>query len=297
MNELESLFYKYGESLLDADERFEAVARLYSGSWSQKHFIAGATGKRIILVEVSGATFGPRPDFVAVRNIPYREVDSLTTSAFLNQKRIFISLRSGGTLNLGLNSLLRTVPGQAHFIGALRSRYEDFKLNSISASESGDESEGVSDLDLKAAREEARQHQRLGMGILAGAFAAVLAAIIWAGITLAMGYQIGWMAIGVGVLVGSAIRFVGRGVDRSFGVAGALLALFGCIFGNVLWAAHIFAQAVQVPLTDALAILVREPSLAFELMLGTFDLSDLTFYTLAAFSGYALAIRNVRPLR
>lgn len=297
MNEFEALFHQHGETLLNAEERFEAVARLYSGSWSQKHFIAGATAMRLVLVEVSGSTFGPRSDFVTVRDIPYREVDSLTTSAFLNQKRIFISLRSGGTLNLGLNSLLRTVPSQARFIGALRSRYEDFKLNSVYASESGDEPEGVRALDLKAAREEARQHQRLGMGILAGAVAVVLAAIIWVGITLAMGYQIGWMAIAVGILVGSAIRLVGRGVDRSFGVAGALLALFGCMFGNVLWAAYIFAQVAQVPLTDTLAILVREPSLAFELMLGTFDLSDVTFYTLAAFSGFALAIRDVRPLR
>ncbi|MGK0390595.1 MAG: hypothetical protein ACI94Y_003353 [Maribacter sp.] len=46
-------------------------------------------------------------------------------------------------------------------------------------------------------------------------------------------YQIGFMAIGVGILVGFDNKFAGKGIDSMFGIIGASFALFGCLLGNL----------------------------------------------------------------
>src|SRR6266702_8306688 len=72
--------------------------------------------------------------------------------------------------------------------------------------------------------------KKLLLGGLAGLAAAIIGAIVWAILTVTTKYQIGWMAIGVGALVGFALR-IGNG-GKLFGILGAFLALFGCILGN-----------------------------------------------------------------
>ena len=52
--------------------------------------------------------------------------------------------------------------------------------------------------------------KKLLLGGLAGLAAAIIGAIIWAVVTVTAKYQIGWMAVGVGVLVGFALR-IGKG--------------------------------------------------------------------------------------
>ena len=46
-----------------------------------------------------------------------------------------------------------------------------------------------------------RSEQNLMLGTIAGAIAALVGASIWAAITVATEFQIGWMAIGVGIMV------------------------------------------------------------------------------------------------
>ena len=46
------------------------------------------------------------------------------------------------------------------------------------------------------------EEQNLLMGTVGGLLAALLGAGIWAGVTVATEYQIGWMAVGIGFLVG-----------------------------------------------------------------------------------------------
>jgi hypothetical protein len=72
--------------------------------------------------------------------------------------------------------------------------------------------------------------KNLLLGGLAGLAAAIVGAVIWAVITVTTDHQIGWMAIGVGALVGFALR-IGNG-GKTFGILGALFALFGCVLGN-----------------------------------------------------------------
>ena len=71
------------------------------------------------------------------------------------------------------------------------------------------------------------------LAIGAGLTAAIVGAAVWAIITITIKYQIGWMAIGVGFLVGFAISYAG-GTGVGFRILGALLALLGCVAGNFL---------------------------------------------------------------
>src|SRR5215472_894450 len=92
-----------------------------------------------------------------------------------------------------------------------------------------------------------RAQQNLAGGALAGLAAALIGAAIWAGITFATNYQIGWMAVGVGFLVGYAIRTIGRGIDRVYGYLGAGLSLLGCAVGNLLTVCAVVSQQQNMP--------------------------------------------------
>jgi hypothetical protein len=136
-----------------------------------------------------------------------------------------------------------------------------------------------------------RNEQNLSMGIVAGAVAALVGAGIWAAITAGTGFQIGWMAVGIGFLVGLTIRAVGKGIDKSFGIAGAVLSLLGCLAGNLFAVSAVLASAEEVSFLDVVSSL--NPSAALELMTLTFSPIDLLFYGIAIYEGYRLSIRQL----
>jgi hypothetical protein len=64
-----------------------------------------------------------------------------------------------------------------------------------------------------------RNHQSFNFALIGGLVAALLSAIIWAVISVFTQYQIGYMAIGVGLIVGYAVKFFGAGIDIKFGAS------------------------------------------------------------------------------
>jgi len=80
------------------------------------------------------------------------------------------------------------------------------------------------------------------LAIAAGAFAAIIGASIWAAITVATGFQIGWIAVGVGILVGFAVRIAGKGETLTFAVIGAIFALVGCLLGNIFTGIYFISE-------------------------------------------------------
>jgi hypothetical protein len=80
------------------------------------------------------------------------------------------------------------------------------------------------------------------MGLVGGTIAMLVGAIVWGVITYFTEYQIGWIAIGVGFLVGAAIRFFGKGKTMIFGISGAVLALIGCLLGNLMFYSGVIAR-------------------------------------------------------
>lgn len=76
---------------------------------------------------------------------------------------------------------------------------------------------------------------------------------------MATKYQIGWMAIGVGFLVGFSVRRFGRGTAKTFGIIGAVSALPGCLLGNLLSACGFIAQSESAPVLDVVFALLGQP--------------------------------------
>lgn len=142
-------------------------------------------------------------------------------------------------------------------------------------------------------QERIRSEQNFPLGILAGSGAAVLGAGVWAVITFVSDYQIGWMAIGVGFLVGWAIRTFGKGVDKRFGFLGAGLALLGCLAGNLFTIAAVIAREETASLMDVLVFLMLNPALDLELLAQTFSPIDLLFYAIALYYGYRYSFRQM----
>jgi hypothetical protein len=126
------------------------------------------------------------------------------------------------------------------------------------------------------------------MAALAGAAASAVSAAVWAGITALTEYQVGFMAIGVGVLVGFAVRFAGRGIDPAFRALGAFLALVGCAAGNLLAACVFFAAAHEVGVERVFEVL--DLDLATHLMRAMFSPMDLLFYAIAVYEAWRLSV-------
>jgi hypothetical protein len=136
-----------------------------------------------------------------------------------------------------------------------------------------------------------RLEQNLPVAVIGGFASAVAGAIIWAMITVATGYQIGYMAVGVGFLVGFAVRFSGKGLDNIYGIIGAAFALFGCLLGNFLSVVGFIAEAEGMDYFEVLTVL----DFAFipDLMIETFSPMDLLFYAIAVYEGYKFSFRQI----
>lgn len=136
------------------------------------------------------------------------------------------------------------------------------------------------------------REQSLPIAVAAGIAAAIVGAVVWAVITVFTEYQIGFMAIGVGILVGFAVR-LGKGVDKIFGVAGALLALFGCVLGNFFSLVGFICKQEKLGLLQTLQSI--EYAKVPALMVSAFSLMDLVFYGIAVYEGYRFSFRQLAP--
>ena len=140
-------------------------------------------------------------------------------------------------------------------------------------------------------RAQLERQQNLPAGIAAGLVAAIAGAIAWAAVTVATKYQIGYMAVGVGFLVGLAVRQFGRGFTRPFAVAGCLLALVGCLLGNLFSACGFISVEKSIPILRILSKL--NPDVVVQLLSATFSPMDLLFYGIALYAGLKYSVRRL----
>ena len=138
--------------------------------------------------------------------------------------------------------------------------------------------------------EQLEDQPNLLMGLIGGAVAMLVGAIVWGAITYFTQYQIGWMSIGVGFLVGLALRFFGKGKTMIFGVSGAVLALIGCLLGNLIFYSGVIAQEESTSFLNILFWLLLNPAALLEVFTIAFDFMDIFFYALAAYAGFSTAM-------
>lgn len=151
----------------------------------------------------------------------------------------------------------------------------------------------VSEYQVQMALDAMRSEQNLVNGIVAGILSSIVGAGLWATITILTDYQIGWIAIGIGYVVGFSIRLAGKGIDPVFGIAGGFLSIVGCALGNLGIISYYVAAQEGMPLLDLLSQL--NPQIAFAMLASTFEVMDAVFYAIAAYFGYKYAFRQVTP--
>jgi hypothetical protein len=83
----------------------------------------------------------------------------------------------------------------------------------------------------------------------------------------------------------------GKGMDKSFGIAGATLSLLGCLTGNLLTVCIGISRHQQIPFFDLLSRL--NPEIVVELMRATFSPMDLLFYGIAVYEGCRFSFRKI----
>jgi hypothetical protein len=127
----------------------------------------------------------------------------------------------------------------------------------------------------------------LALGCMGGLLAAGLGAALWTIISLITHYQIGWMAVGVGFLVGFLVRVFGRGNSPTFGVIGAALALSGCLLGNYLMIGILSARELGIPTIKLLA----DVGVMIALLKVFFHPMDILFYLIALYEGFRFSFK------
>jgi hypothetical protein len=124
------------------------------------------------------------------------------------------------------------------------------------------------------------------LGLIAGGIAMLIGAVVWGAVTYFTKYQIGWMSIGVGFLVGIAIQKFGRGNSILFGIMGAGLALVGCLLGNLFFYGGVIAEAYHANVFEVLMFMLLDPAETVNIFFSAFEVMDLLFYALAVYAGF-----------
>lgn len=138
-----------------------------------------------------------------------------------------------------------------------------------------------------------KAEQSMPLALAAGVVAALAGAVIWAVVTDMTGYQIGWMAVGVGFLVGFGVQYLGKGIERPFQYVGAACALLGCVLGNYFAMVGLAAQDVHV---DVFTMISRIPlDKAGMVMQASFQPMDLLFYAIAVYEGFRFSLKRITP--
>ncbi|PQQ66360.1 hypothetical protein [Acetivibrio saccincola] len=136
----------------------------------------------------------------------------------------------------------------------------------------------------------ADENSNFFLAIVGGSVVAFICSLLWAAITYLTDYQFGIMAIGVGFLVGSSIKVLGKGKSSKFGILGALLSTFSCFLGNLIYVYAYFAKIFAMSFFDAIGDLPF--SEAISIVFKASGLIDILFYILAIYIGYKSSIKN-----
>lgn len=134
-------------------------------------------------------------------------------------------------------------------------------------------------------------YQDFYYAIVGGILASLISAFIWAFFTVLTKYQIGFMAIGVGLLVGFSVQFFGAGIDKKFGYLGAFLSFIGCLLGNLFSQVGFIAQEESLGYFETLSYL--NFGLILNILVESFNPMDLIFYGIAVYEGYKFAFRRL----
>ena len=160
---------------------------------------------------------------------------------------------------------------------------ENFNQNEPELNESNVAAANIEEIQ-KREKEQLLLNQNLPFGVVAGILAGLIGAVLWAVITVSTEFQIGYMAIGIGFLVGFGMRTFGKGIEPIFGILGAIVSLASCILGNFF---TIVGFVSKEDGTNPLQMLgYIDYSVVPSVMIESFQPMDILFYGIAVWAGY-----------
>lgn len=96
------------------------------------------------------------------------------------------------------------------------------------------------------------------------------------------------MAIGIGFIVGFAVRKFGKGRTIKFGIVGGVLSLFGCLLGNILAISILISSESGRDILEVLSDFDFDQ--LYDYIKYNFGLMSLFFYGLAVYYGFRYSI-------
>jgi hypothetical protein len=129
-----------------------------------------------------------------------------------------------------------------------------------------------------------------GPGLALAFVAAILGALAGALIIVTTNHRIGLVPVGIGFLVGVAIERFGGG-DRRLPFAGAVIALLGCLLGDLFADTHILGRDAHLSSFD---VVQHHLHAVWRFYTDSFGVFEGVFYAIAAWAGFGFAQRGVR---
>ena len=130
----------------------------------------------------------------------------------------------------------------------------------------------------------------VSMAVLAGLVVAIACAVVWGVIAYSTKYQFSIMAILVGFAVGTVMSRIGRVRTAAFGVASAVLAVFGCALGSLV-AEILILNRHGAPLS----VILSHLNAVFHYYPQSVGGLGFVFWVFAALYGYRIGMGN--PMR
>ncbi len=121
--------------------------------------------------------------------------------------------------------------------------------------------------------------------LAAGLVAALVGAILWAVIAKITTYELGFVALGIGLIVGAAMA--AAGANRAWlPIAGGALAVLGCLLGKFFLLDYAVSDASETSLTGAFSLMLKNPDLTWADYRELFGVMDILFVALAGYEGW-----------
>jgi hypothetical protein len=148
-----------------------------------------------------------------------------------------------------------------------------------------EENNPIQKFDAYAA--EAYGKAKFGLSSIIAPITSLLAASIWAFISYVGNAQIGYVAVGIGIIVGGTIKILCNPVGKSFAITAMIYSFIGVLLGN-LWTIGLFATE-GTGLSFFQLINGMDYGEAFKYHIENFDGYDIAFYGLSVGAAFRLS--------
>src|SRR5690606_13217371 len=131
--------------------------------------------------------------------------------------------------------------------------------------------------------------QHFAAAVIAGAVATVLAAAAYGIIVAEWAFTYGFVAAGVGIVIGLAMQFLGRGISMKFAAVATVYTITGCVLGNLF---RVIMELARASATSPIDVLRNNSLLVLaESSISYLSFLDFVYWFVAVFCAVFLARR------